>query len=115
MTRLIIKSISLLAALAFLPAFGSGERLIAPSVDPWPKWEAHDAGANAAIDHGVWDELSILGIFLKSISTLRRKNQIKFCSHKLCFIHHGPQLSADGGRNDGWPERRKHSDFWIRN
>lgn len=46
-----------LAAAAFLAltGFGSGERLFAPSAEPWPRWQAHDPAATTPIDHAPWD------------------------------------------------------------
>ena len=38
----------LLAAAAALPAAA------APDAELWPRWQAHDANATAAIDHGTW-------------------------------------------------------------
>jgi hypothetical protein len=45
-----------IAALAFLllSGFGSGERLFAPSADLWPRWQAHDPGSTATVDHAAW-------------------------------------------------------------
>lgn len=73
MKRVIIKTVSPFAVLAFLPAFGSGERLFAPSLDPWPKWEAHDASSTAVIDHGVWNGHYILGNFMENHFCLKEK------------------------------------------
>lgn len=62
------KKVSLLfVILAFLPGFGSGERLFAPGVDLWDRWTAHDAKSNAKIDHGTWTEL--LARFVKPSSS----------------------------------------------
>ncbi len=55
MKKLIAKSALLFAALIFLPAFGSGERLFAPGVDLWPRWQAHDPGSTTTVDHSAWD------------------------------------------------------------
>lgn len=38
-------------------AFGSGERVFAPSADPWPRWEAHEPTDTRTIDHGTWADL----------------------------------------------------------
>ncbi len=43
------------AAFIFLSAFGSGERLFAPSADLWDRWTAHDAASTATVDHAAWD------------------------------------------------------------
>ena len=52
------KKVSLLfVVLAFLPGFGSGERLFAPGQDLWDRWTAHDAQSTARIDHSVWTGL----------------------------------------------------------
>ena len=56
MSRL-LKPFMLLAILAFLPGFGSGERLFAPSADLWERWTRHDASSTARIDHSAWDAL----------------------------------------------------------
>ena len=56
MSRL-LKPLMLLAVLTFLPAFGSGERLFAPSADLWDRWSKHDAGSTRQIDHSAWDQL----------------------------------------------------------
>ena len=40
----------LLAGLALVP----GAALAAPKSEPWPMWEAHDAGSSAVIDHAPW-------------------------------------------------------------
>lgn len=40
----------LLAGLALVP----GVALAAPKSEPWPMWEAHDAGSTAVIDHAPW-------------------------------------------------------------
>ena len=48
--------------LTMLPAFGSGERLFAPSADLWPRWQAHDAGSSSRVDHSAWDRF--LGEYL---------------------------------------------------
>lgn len=53
----LMKSIFLLVSLAFLPGFGSFERLFAPSANPWPRWEKHDPNAGETIDHTLWDNL----------------------------------------------------------
>lgn len=29
----------------------------APDADPWPRWQAHDAGSTERIDHGEWNDL----------------------------------------------------------
>lgn len=41
-------------SIALLAGFESGERVFAPGVDPWPRWEAHDASSDARIDHSAW-------------------------------------------------------------
>ena len=56
MSRL-LKPLMLLSILAFLPGFGSGERLFAPSSDLWERWARHDASATARIEHSAWDTL----------------------------------------------------------
>jgi hypothetical protein len=56
MTRL-TKSIFLLVTLAFLPGFGTIERLFAPSADLWPRWERNDPNSRESIDHTPWDNL----------------------------------------------------------
>lgn len=50
----------LLLALAFvlvLAGFGSGERLFAPSSEPWEHWTAHSPDDMRSIDHAPWDRL----------------------------------------------------------
>lgn len=37
-----------------LTAFGSGERLFAPSADLWERWQAHDPESTRTIDHSGW-------------------------------------------------------------
>ncbi len=56
MTRL-MKSIFLLVTLAFLPGFGTIERLFAPSANLWPRWERNDPNSRESIDHTPWDNL----------------------------------------------------------
>ena len=56
MTRL-MKSIFLLMTLAFLPGFGTIERLFAPSANLWPRWERNDPNSRESIDHTPWDNL----------------------------------------------------------
>lgn len=41
---------ALLAGLVLAP----GAALAAPKSEPWPMWEAHDAGSSAVIDHAPW-------------------------------------------------------------
>ena len=55
--KLITKSLGVLALLLFLPAFGSGERLFAPGADLWERWQKHDAGSTATVDHSAWTAL----------------------------------------------------------
>ena len=55
--KLISKTLGVLALLLFLPAFGSGERLFAPSSDLWKRWQKHDAGSTATVDHSAWTAL----------------------------------------------------------
>lgn len=55
--KLILKSIGLVAMLLFLPAFGSGERLFAPSADLWKRWQEHDPSSSAQVDHSAWTRL----------------------------------------------------------
>ena len=55
--KLIMKSLSVLALLLFLPAFGSGERLFAPSADLWERWQNHDASSTATVNHSAWTAL----------------------------------------------------------
>ncbi|GAB4352273.1 MAG: DUF547 domain-containing protein [Kiloniellaceae bacterium] len=40
-----------------LAAFTSAERLFAPSADPWPRWDRHDARSLQVIDVSAWDAL----------------------------------------------------------
>ncbi len=56
MTRL-MKSVFLLVTLAFLPGFGTIERLFAPSANLWPRWERNDPNSRESIDHTPWDNL----------------------------------------------------------
>ncbi len=56
MTRL-MKSIFLLVTLAFLPGFGTIERLFAPSANLWPRWERNDPNSRESIVHTPWDNL----------------------------------------------------------
>ena len=56
MTRL-MKSIFLLVTLAFLPGFGSIERLFAPSANLWPRWEKNAPNSRESINHSLWDNL----------------------------------------------------------
>ncbi len=51
------KAVVLVMVLAFLPAFGSVERLFAPKADLWPRWQTHDPGSHETIDHAPWDVL----------------------------------------------------------
>ena len=53
--RRLAKIGGLIAILALLPAFGTTERLFAPGAKLWKRWQAHDAGSAARIDHGAWD------------------------------------------------------------
>ena len=55
--KLLSKLVCILAILLFLPAFGSGERLFAPGSDLWERWQKHDAGSTATIDHSAWTKL----------------------------------------------------------
>lgn len=41
-------------SIALLAGFESGERVFAPGIDPWPRWEAHDPSSDARIDHAAW-------------------------------------------------------------
>jgi hypothetical protein len=41
--------------LLLLAALAPGRALAAPDAEPWPRWERHDAGATATIDHSAWD------------------------------------------------------------
>lgn len=52
-----MKSIFLLVTLAFLPGFGTIERLFAPSANLWPRWERNDPNSRESIDHTPWDNL----------------------------------------------------------
>ncbi len=56
MTHL-MKSIFLLVTLAFLPGFGSIERLFAPSANLWPRWEKNAPNSRESINHSLWDNL----------------------------------------------------------
>jgi hypothetical protein len=56
MTRL-MKSIFLLVTLAFLPGFGSIERLFAPSANLWPRWEKNAPNSRESINHSLWGNL----------------------------------------------------------
>jgi hypothetical protein len=56
MTHL-MKSIFLLATLAFLPGFGSIERLFAPSANLWPRWEKNAPKSRESINHSLWGNL----------------------------------------------------------
>lgn len=56
MTHL-MKSIFLLATLAFLPGFGSIERLFAPSANLWPRWEKNAPNSRESINHSLWGNL----------------------------------------------------------
>ncbi len=40
-----------------LAGIASFEALFAPKSELWPRWEAHDAGSDARIDHAVWERL----------------------------------------------------------
>lgn len=44
----------LVLLLLVLPGFGSGERLFAPSSEPWPRWERHDPASATTVDHKEW-------------------------------------------------------------
>ncbi len=33
------------------------ERIFAPKAELWPRWQAHDPGSGASIDHGAWQRL----------------------------------------------------------
>ncbi len=46
-------------AVLVLPLAGiaSFEALFAPKAELWPRWQAHDPGADVQIDHGVWSQL----------------------------------------------------------
>ena len=55
--RNILKSAALVALLAVLPAFGSGERWFAPSADLWRIWTANDPNSTLTVDHGAWGQL----------------------------------------------------------
>ena len=49
---------ALIAVLALpLGGISSFEALFAPKSELWPRWQAHDAGSDVQIDHGVWDRL----------------------------------------------------------
>lgn len=52
-----MKSIFLLVTLAFLPGFGTIERLFAPSANLWPRWERNDPNSRESIDNTLWDNL----------------------------------------------------------
>ena len=52
-----MKSIFLLVTLAFLPGFGSIERLFAPSANLWPRWEKNAPNSRESINHSLWDNL----------------------------------------------------------
>jgi hypothetical protein len=56
MTHL-MKSIFLLVTLAFLPGFGSIERLFAPSANLWPRWEKNAPNSRESINHSLWGNL----------------------------------------------------------
>ena len=45
-----------LLVLAALHA-AAGAAAAAPSADPWPRWEAHAAGSELAVDHDPWDAI----------------------------------------------------------
>lgn len=55
--KLLSKLAGLMAIILFLPGFGSGERLFAPSADLWERWTAHDPASGAVVDHAIWDDL----------------------------------------------------------
>lgn len=55
MHRAVVKILALVGILVVLPAFGSGERLFAPGIDPWPHWDEHVAGSDRRVDHSAWD------------------------------------------------------------
>ncbi len=40
-----------------LAGFTSAERLFAPSAEPWPRWEGHDADSAETLDVAAWDAL----------------------------------------------------------
>ena len=51
-------ALALIAVLALpLGGISSFEALFAPKSELWPRWQAHDAGSDVQIDHGVWDRL----------------------------------------------------------
>lgn len=54
--RIVQNLLICLPLLMFLPAIGQGS-LLAPSADPWPRWEAHDPASAKVVDHGAWDRL----------------------------------------------------------
>ena len=33
------------------------ERIFAPKAELWPRWQAHDPGSGASVDHGAWQRL----------------------------------------------------------
>ncbi len=43
------------AVIAALLIFLSAPAHAAPKVEPWPRWEVHDAASTATIDHAAWD------------------------------------------------------------
>jgi hypothetical protein len=43
-------------SIVLLAGFESGERIFAPGIDPWPRWEVHDPASEARIDHGAWQD-----------------------------------------------------------
>ena len=50
------------AALMLAAGFGGVERLFAPKVELWPRWQVHDAQSRRVIDHGAWE--SLLGRYI---------------------------------------------------
>ncbi len=57
-TRLLCARLTLGAALLIsLAGWVSIERLFAPKAELWPRWQAHDPGSGASVDHGAWQRL----------------------------------------------------------
>lgn len=49
-----LQTIRTLAAAALLAGAAAPPAAAAPEADLWPRWQAHDAGSTATIDHGAW-------------------------------------------------------------
>ena len=45
-----------LVVFTMTPAFGSGERIFAPSAEAWERWEKSIATSTAVIDHDAWSD-----------------------------------------------------------